>query len=354
MTSPTPAIELRAVSKQFLIEKNGQKHEFSAVLPTNLTIAQGEIFGIIGASGAGKSTLIRCVNLLERPSSGSVIVNGIELTALSEKQLIAERRHIGMIFQHFNLLHSRTTFENIALPLELAGVPKAKIHQKVQELLQLVGLKDRADTYPANLSGGQKQRVAIARALANDPKVLLCDEATSALDPATTQSILKLLKHINDTLGITILLITHEMDVVKKICDRVAVIDKGELIEQGSVSEIFANPKTDLAKEFIRSTFHIGLPDSYLASLSPTPAPNLHPVIRFEFTGNSVDKPVFSQASKTFGVEFNILTSQMDYAGAVKFGFTIAQLLGDKHHIDAAMTYLTEHQVHLEVLGYGA
>lgn len=347
-------IQLNNVSKTFHLEKNGKITSFTAVQPTNLNILQGEIYGIIGSSGAGKSTLIRCVNLLERPSTGSVLVDGVELTKLSESQLMVERRKIGMIFQHFNLLHSRTTFENIALPLELSNAPKHLIGNKVNELLELVGLTDKKDTYPANLSGGQKQRVAIARALASDPKVLLCDEATSALDPATTQSILKLLKQINASLGITILLITHEMDVVKRICDRVAVIDQGVLIEQGTVSEIFANPQTELAKEFIRSTFHIGLPDDYLDSFSPVLLPNTFAVIKFEFTGNSVDKPLFSQASKQFGVEFNILTSQMDYAGGVKFGFTIAQLIGEDTACSQAINYLKNHHVNLEVLGYVA
>ncbi|UTO06173.1 methionine ABC transporter ATP-binding protein MetN [Moraxella sp. FZLJ2107] len=345
-------IELHGVKKQFTIEKDGKTSTFTAVQPTDLTIKQGEIYGIIGSSGAGKSTLIRCVNLLERPTTGRVIIDGIELTALSEQDLIIERRNIGMIFQHFNLLHSRTAFDNIALPLELSGTPKSVITTKVNGLLELVGLSDKKDAYPANLSGGQKQRVAIARALASDPKVLLCDEATSALDPATTQSILKLLKQINQQLGITILLITHEMDVVKRICDKVAVIDQGVLIEQGTVSEIFANPQTELAKEFIRSTFHIGLPDDYLSKLHSEPSAGLHPLVKFEFTGNSVDMPLFSQATKQFGVEFSILTSQMDYAGGVKFGFTIAEVIGDADSQNRAMAYLTDHHVNVEVLGY--
>lgn len=347
-------IQLNGVSKSFYLNKGGKTTEFVAVQPTNLTVAQGEIFGVIGASGAGKSTLIRCVNLLERPTQGQVMIDGVDLTALSADKLIKERRKIGMIFQHFNLLHSRNVFDNVALPLELSGTPKAAIRQKVNDLLTLVGLHDKQHTYPANLSGGQKQRVAIARALACDPKVLLCDEATSALDPATTQAILALLKKINTELGITILLITHEMDVVKQICDKVAVIDKGVLVEQGSVSEIFANPQTELAKAFIRSTFHIGLPDIFLKTLSHTQTPDTYPVIKFEFTGNSVDSPLFSQASKRFGVEFNILTSQMDYAGGVKFGFTIAQVLGtpqDTHH---AKEFFINHHVGLEVLGYVA
>ena len=233
-----------------------------------------------------------------------------------------------MIFQHFNLLTSRTVFENVALPLELENKSKAEIQEKTAALLALVGLSDKRNVYPANLSGGQKQRVAIARALASDPKVLLCDEATSALDPATTQSILKLLKEINRTLGITILLITHEMEVVKRICDQVAVIDKGRLIEQGTVSEIFSNPKTELAQELIVSNHQI------------------------EFTGRSVDAPLLSQASKKFGVELSILTSQIDYAGGVKFGFTIAEVEGDEDAITQAKVYLMENNVRVEVLGY--
>ena len=342
-------IKLKNISKIFDI--SGKK--LTALDNVSLEIPKGQICGVIGASGAGKSTLIRCVNLLERPTSGSVIIDGKELTELSESQLIQERRNIGMIFQHFNLLSSRTVFGNIALPLELEKKPQDHIQQKVNALLELVGLNDKKDVYPANLSGGQKQRVAIARALASDPKVLLCDEATSALDPATTQSILKLLKEINRTLGITILLITHEMDVVKRICDQVAVIDKGQLIEQGSVSEIFSNPKTALAQEFIRSTFHISLPDEYMEKLSQTPKhPNAQPIIKFEFTGRSVDAPLLSQASKKFGVELSILSSQIDYAGGVKFGFVIAEVEGGEDAITQTKIYLMENNVRIEVLGY--
>ncbi|MFZ7344173.1 methionine ABC transporter ATP-binding protein MetN [Avibacterium volantium] len=342
-------IKLENLSKIFDIADK----KITALDNVNLHVPKGQICGVIGASGAGKSTLIRCVNLLERPTSGSVVVNGKELTHLSDSQLIQERRNIGMIFQHFNLLSSRTVYGNIALPLELAGESKAHIKPKVEQLLSLVGLSEKRDVYPANLSGGQKQRVAIARALASDPKVLLCDEATSALDPATTQAILKLLKEINRTLGITILLITHEMDVVKRICDQVAVIDKGHLVEQGSVSEIFSNPKTELAQQFISSTFHINLPEEYLEKLSPTPKhPNAWPIIKFEFTGRSVDAPLLSQASKRFGVDLSILTSQIDYAGGVKFGFTIAEVEGNEDAITQAKIYLMENNVRVEVLGY--
>ncbi|AAU37041.1 MULTISPECIES: methionine ABC transporter ATP-binding protein MetN [Basfia] len=342
-------IKLKNISKIFDVA--GKK--LNALDNVSLDIPKGDICGVIGASGAGKSTLIRCVNLLERPTSGSVFVDGQDLTQLSEAQLIAERRNIGMIFQHFNLLSSRTVYENVALPLTLEHMAKEKIHEKVTALLALVGLTDKKDVYPANLSGGQKQRVAIARALASDPKVLLCDEATSALDPATTQSILKLLKEINRTLGITILLITHEMDVVKNICDQVAVIDKGQLIEQGSVSEIFSNPKTELAQEFIRSTFQANLPEEYLAKLTDTPKrSDSYPIIRFEFTGRSVDAPLLSQTSRKFNVSFNILVSQIDYAGGTKFGFTIAEVEGDEDSITQAKIYLMESNVRVEVLGY--
>ena len=342
-------IKLNNITKIFTLPDK----KLTALDNVSLHVPKGQICGVIGASGAGKSTLIRCVNLLERPTHGAVIIDDMDLTQLSDTELVKTRRQIGMIFQHFNLLTSRTVFENVALPLELENKSKAEIQEKTTALLALVGLSDKHNVYPANLSGGQKQRVAIARALASDPKVLLCDEATSALDPATTQSILKLLKEINRTLGITILLITHEMEVVKRICDQVAVIDKGRLIEQGTVSEIFSNPKTELAQEFIRSTFHITLPEEYLENLSDTPKhAKSYPIIKFEFTGRSVDAPLLSQASKKFGVELSILTSQIDYAGGVKFGFTIAEVEGDEDAITQTKVYLMENNVRVEVLGY--
>ena len=342
-------IKLNNITKIFTLPDK----KLTALNNVSLHVPKGQICGVIGASGAGKSTLIRCVNLLERPTHGAVVIDDVDLTQLSDAELVKTRRQIGMIFQHFNLLTSRTVFENVALPLELENKSKAEIQEKTTALLALVGLSDKHNVYPANLSGGQKQRVAIARALASDPKVLLCDEATSALDPATTQSILKLLKEINRTLGITILLITHEMEVVKRICDQVAVIDKGRLIEQGTVSEIFSNPKTELAQEFIRSTFHITLPEEYLENLSDTPKhAKSYPIIKFEFTGRSVDAPLLSQASKKFGVELSILTSQIDYAGGVKFGFTIAEVEGDEDAITQAKVYLMENNVRVEVLGY--
>ncbi len=341
-------IEISHVNKVFY---QGTK-EINALKDINLNIQQGTIFGVIGSSGAGKSTLIRCVNMLERPTSGSVIVDGVDLTKLSSKQLSEARRNIGMIFQHFNLLSSRTVFENVALPLELSGKSAVHIDKKVSELLQLVGLSEKRDTYPSNLSGGQKQRVAIARALASDPKVLLCDEATSALDPATTQSILELLKEINRKLNITILLITHEMDVVKSICHEVAIIGDGELVEKGTVGEIFAHPKTELAHQFIRSTLDLSIPDDYQARLQQTRVEGSYPLVRLEFTGATVDAPLMSQISRKFNIDVSILSSDLDYAGGVKFGMMVAEIFGNEENDNAAIQYLRDNKVKVEVLGY--
>jgi len=343
-------IEINRVNKVFY---QGEK-EINALRDINLTIEQGTIFGVIGSSGAGKSTLIRCVNLLEKPTNGHVIVDGIDLTQLSNQDLTLARRKIGMIFQHFNLLSSRTVFDNIALPLELAGTTKADTKTKVNELLQLVGLADKSESYPSNLSGGQKQRVAIARALASDPKVLLCDEATSALDPATTQSILELLKEINRKLNLTILLITHEMDVVKSICAEVAIIGDGELVEKGPVGEIFAHPKTELARNFIRSTLDLSIPEDYKARLVDQHVDNSYPLVRLEFTGASVDAPLISQVAREFNIDISILSSDMDYAGGVKFGLMLAELFGTEQAADQAIAFLRDHKVNVEVLGYVA
>lgn len=341
-------IELSNITKVF--QQKGRA--ITALADVNLRVPTGQIYGVIGASGAGKSTLIRCVNLLERPTQGNVLVDGQDLTQLSDSQLTRARRQIGMIFQHFNLLASRTVFGNIALPLELDNTPKAEIARRVNELLDLVGLADKHDAYPANLSGGQKQRVAIARALASNPKVLLCDEATSALDPATTRSILELLKDINRRLGLTILLITHEMDVVKRICDQVAVISGGKLIEQDTVSEVFSHPKTPLAQKFIQSTLHLDIPDDYIARLSPECGINTTPLLRMEFTGQSVDAPLLSEVARRFNVNNNIISAQMDYAGGVKFGIMLAEMHGEHDDTVAAIAFLQESNVTIEVLGY--
>ncbi|CNB79489.1 methionine ABC transporter ATP-binding protein MetN [Yersinia ruckeri] len=341
-------IKLSNISKVF---QQGTR-VITALSDVTLHVPAGQIYGVIGASGAGKSTLIRCANMLERPTSGQVLVDGQDLTLLSESQLTRARRQIGMIFQHFNLLSSRTVYGNIALPLELDNMSRAEIKKRVLELLDLVGLTDKQDAYPANLSGGQKQRVAIARALASNPKVLLCDEATSALDPATTRSILELLKDINRRLGLTILLITHEMDVVKRICDQVAVISEGQLIEKDSVSEVFSHPKTPLAQQFIQSTLHLDIPEDYAQRMTAEPTSDRVPLLKLEFTGQSVDAPLISQAVRRFNIDIGILSSQMDYAGGVKFGVMLAELHGDNENALSAIKFLQDHHVKVEVLGY--
>ena len=341
-------IKLENITKVF---QQGSR-TIQALSNVSLHVPAGQIYGVIGSSGAGKSTLIRCVNLLERPTSGRVLVDGQDLTALSSGQLTLARRQIGMIFQHFNLMNSRTVSGNVALPLELGNLSREAIKKRVSELLELVGLADKHDSWPANLSGGQKQRVAIARALASNPKVLLCDEATSALDPATTRSILELLKDINRRLGITILLITHEMDVVKRICDQVAVISNGELIEKDSVSEVFSHPKTPLAQQFIQSTLHLDIPEDYQERMRAQPAAQTVPLLRLEFTGKSVDAPLLSEAARRFNVNNNIISAQMDYAGGVKFGIMLAEMDGSETDTQAAISWLKEHHVKVEVLGY--
>jgi len=343
-------IQIKNVNKVFY--QGGRA--IKALDDINLSISEGAIYGVIGSSGAGKSTLIRCVNLLERPTGGSVSVDGVDLNALSNNELTLTRRKIGMIFQHFNLLSSRSAFDNVGLPLELAGINKQAIKAKVDSLLKLVGLEDKKDSYPANLSGGQKQRVAIARALASDPKVLLCDEATSALDPATTQSILELLRKINKEFNITILLITHEMAVVKSICTDVAIIGDGKLVEQGAVGDIFAHPKTELARQFIRSTLDLSIPADYLARLSTSKGANRHPLVRLEFTGASVDAPIISQVARECNLDISILSSNMDYVGGIKFGLMLAEFFGTPEATEQAITFLKKNKIEVEVLGYVA
>ncbi|MGM5631768.1 methionine ABC transporter ATP-binding protein MetN [Apibacter raozihei] len=341
-------IELKNITKIF--ELNGKRT--SALSGVDLSIPQGKIVGVIGESGAGKSTLIRCVNLLERPTSGEVWVDGKNLMEMTSGALVKARRNIGMIFQHFNLLSSRTVFENIAFPLELSGMSKNNIEKRVYELIELVGLKEKAYVYPSNLSGGQKQRVAIARTLANNPKVLLSDEATSALDPATTHSILTLLKDINKKLNITILLITHEMDVVKEICDEIAVISNGQLIEKGSVSEIFSHPKAGLTRRFIASSLHLEIPVDYQERLIPNPESGKHPLLKLQITGNTVDEPILSEAARKFDINNNIISARMDYAGGVKFGVMLTEFMGDPEQEQQAIDYLKSKNIKVTVLGY--
>lgn len=325
---------------------------FRALDGVDLHVPQGKIYGVIGASGAGKSTLIRCVNLLEMPTSGEVLVDGKNLLKLSAKELARERRQIGMIFQHFNLLSSRTVHDNIALALELDGLSRSKINERVQELLKLVDLEAKKNEYPANLSGGQKQRVAIARTLANNPKVLLCDEATSALDPATTRSILALLKDINRRLGITILLITHEMEVVKTICDEVALISEGKLVEQGIVSDVFSFPKTELAKSFIASALQVEIPDLYKERLRPVPEPGLKPFLKLEISSQSASTPVLSNMSRQLGVDFHIISSQLDHVGGIQFGIMLIVLFSHPERWPEAIAFFESNQIKVTTIGY--
>ncbi|MEW9667732.1 methionine ABC transporter ATP-binding protein [Ammoniphilus sp. 3BR4] len=327
-------------------EQNGRKVE--AVKNVNLEIKKGEIFGVIGFSGAGKSSLIRCVNLLETPSSGSVIVNGVEMTNLAEKPLREARRKIGMIFQHFNLLSSSTVFENVAAPLKLSNTPKDKIEKKVSELLRLVGLAEKGGSYPSQLSGGQKQRVAIARALANDPEILLCDEATSALDPQTTDSILDLLLDINKKFDITIMLITHEMHVIKKICDHVAVMENGQVVEQGSVLEIFSQPKTQTTKNFIKNVFDIHLPENLQRKFAQERANG--ELIRVSFVGETTAEPVFAELSIRFPLRPNILYGNITQIKETTFGSLILKLTGDAGAIRQGIDYLQGEGLTVEVL----
>ena len=350
-------IELKNVSKTFY-KKSGSVHALSAV---SLQVSVGEIFGVIGASGAGKSTLIRCINLLEKPTGGEVIVDGRPLLALTPRRLAQERRHIGMIFQHFNLLSSRTVQENVAFPLELSGTSGDVIDARVNELLALVGLTEKRSEYPASLSGGQKQRVAIARTLASNPKVLLCDEATSALDPETTRSILELLKDINRRFGITILLITHEMNVIKAICDRVAIMSEGRIIEQGSVGAIFSHPREELTRRFIASSLNFAIPPEYAARLrreGPEYTARLrqegpgHPLVRLEFTAESAALPLLSTVSRQLAVDHHIVSAQLDQAGGARFGFMLVEISGTAENTQKAIDYYIAHQVKAEVLGY--
>ncbi|MDR3566122.1 MAG: methionine ABC transporter ATP-binding protein [Negativicutes bacterium] len=342
-------IELKDISKHF----PGTSGTVEALKGVSLSVPAGQIFGVIGKSGAGKSTLVRCINMLERPSGGTVVVDGRELTSLPEKELRQERKSIGMIFQHFNLLSSRTVYDNVAFPLELAGWKKADIHREVAPLLELVGLTDKKDQYPAQLSGGQKQRVGIARALANRPKLLLCDEATSALDPQTTKSILKLLKDINNRFGLTIVLITHEMQVIKEICDQVAVIEDGRIIEQGSVLDLFTAPQSATTREFIRTIINYDLPDFFADTVfSPQPLPDSSLVLRLSFIGQTAEEPIIAELIRRYNVDANILYGNIDHIGSTLFGTLILELTGQPNDINNALNHLQTRELGIEVMGY--
>ena len=340
-------IELKNIDVTF--HQSGKTVE--AVKQVNITIEDGDIYGIIGYSGAGKSTLVRTINLLQRPTNGTVTVSGVELTSLKEAQLRDARKKIGMIFQHFNLMNTLSVFDNVAFPLKKSGKTKSEIEEKVLSLLELVGLEDKVNSYPRQLSGGQKQRVAIARALANDPDVLLCDEATSALDPKTTYSILELLKKVNVQLGITIVIITHEMQVVKEICNKVAVMEEGEVIEQGSVLEIFTNPERDLTKDFIDTATHIN--QGIETVLSHEQLLNLQEgdyLVKISFVGASTGEPLITKLSTQFQVAANILFANVEIIQDTPVGTLLVGLSGEKSGIENALSYIKEQGVSVDVL----
>jgi D-methionine transport system ATP-binding protein len=342
-------IQLTGITKVYSESAN----PIQALRGIDLRVKAGEIYGIIGKSGAGKSTLIRCINMLERPSEGKVVVDSQEITAMSEKELRQARKKMGMIFQHFNLLSCRTVFDNVAFPLELAGKSKQEIAAEVLPLLELVGLTDRMDQYPAQLSGGQKQRVAIARALANKPKVLLCDEATSALDPQTTRSILELLKDINRKLMLTIVLITHEMQVIKEICDRVAVIEDGLIIEQGLVVDLFIKPQTATTRDFIRTIISHDLP-AMLADyeFSPESLEAGSLMLRLTFLGRLAEEPFIARLIRKFQVDVNILCGNIDTIQDTLFGTLVIELSGEQAAVRSALNYLQSFDLRIEVIGY--
>ena len=339
-------IELEHIVKSFHADKDKSIH---AVNDVSLTIEDGDIYGIIGFSGAGKSTLVRCINLLERPDSGSVKINGVEMTALKPKELYKARTKIGMIFQQFNLMPSRTVLQNVAYPLR--NMTREQIRSRVRELLALVDIPDKENAYPSELSGGQKQRVAIARALANDPGILLCDEATSALDPQTTGAILQLLKDLNRKLGLTIVVITHEMEVVKHICRKAAVMDAGKIIESGDVFEIFSSPQHHVTRNFVRTTSNLSKIETLIQENSPIVQVKPGQVMaRLLYIHADVSEPLISYASREFDLEINIVLADVEIVAGVMVGGTVVIFSGDSERIDRAIQYYVDKNIRVEVL----
>lgn len=336
-------IDIRHVNKVY----PGKNGDVSAVDDVSLQVNKGEIYGIVGYSGAGKSTLLRCINLLERPTSGEVFIDEVNLTNMPIQELRIARQSIGMIFQGFHLVSSKTATENIDFSLKVAGVPTEERDQRVKELLELVGLADKANHYPAQLSGGQKQRVSIARAIANNPKVLLSDEATSALDPSTTKSILNLLKKINEELGITIVLITHEMEVVKEICHRCAVMQDGRVVEEGRTYDIFSSPKNDLTKKFIETILQFNIPKELLDACTGT-------IVKLQFQGSIANEAIVSDMLKAFPVSGNILHGKIEYIRDEPLGIFIMELRGDQNEIKRAIAYLEKRMQQVEVIRHGS
>lgn len=333
-------IKVEGLSK---IYKNNNK-EIYALKNISLEIKKGEIFGIIGLSGAGKSTLIRCLNRLEEPTNGKIFIDGEEITNLNNRDLRKTRKEIGMIFQHFNLLSSKNVYQNIAFPLKLEGLKKDEIDKRINTLLEYVDLEDKKFAYPSQLSGGQKQRVAIARSLANNPKILLSDEGTSALDPKTTKSILKLLNKIRKEFGLTIVLITHQMEVIKDICDRVAIIEDGEIIELNTVEEIFTNPKTKTATEFI-STLKINSQEEINYTKKPGSK-----ILRLSFLGENAKKPIVSKMVKQFDIDVNILSGNINELISTSIGNLVLEISGKDNEIEKAIDWLKKENIRLEVI----
>src|SRR5690625_255624 len=342
-------IEFRNVSKSF----TSKNKEVKALETVNLHVHKGDIFGVIGYSGAGKSTLLRTVNLLETPTTGEVLVNGENLASLPKKQLRQAQKGIGMIFQHFHLLNSKTVYDNVAMPLLLSKVKKEEIKKRVQETLDFVGLSDKVDNFPDQLSGGQKQRVGIARALVTNPSVLLCDEATSALDPQTTVSILNLLEKVNEAYNITILIITHEMEVIKEVCNRVAVMEDGEVVETGTVLDVFTNPQTNTTYNFVKSIVRDEIPDYVYRELEL--AQYNGRVFQFKFFGVSSGKPVISQIAKRFDVEVNVLLANVIELGDIPLGHLLLELIGSNEEIEKALQFSLDEEVTIkEVMANGS
>jgi D-methionine transport system ATP-binding protein len=342
-------IELTNLHKSYLLPDN---NTVSALKGVNLSVKRGEIFGVIGQSGAGKSTLIRCINRLETPDAGVVRVDGQNLLQLDKNQLRTARRHIGMIFQHFNLLSSSTVYQNIALPLALAGEKTQHIQTRVHSLLDLVGLFERKNHYPSELSGGQKQRVAIARALANHPRVLLSDESTSALDPETKHNILQLLKKINAELAVTILLITHEMGVIKEICHRLAILEQGLIVDEASVADFFSNPQTETAKKFARTFALKDLPEKLRVRWLDQPNETALPLWRLSFLGSAAEAPLISQLSRLFALDLSILQAQIEQIRDEMVGVLVVEVTGTPENIAEGKRYLYEKGVAIEEVGY--
>ncbi|MFD1065882.1 methionine ABC transporter ATP-binding protein [Oceanobacillus locisalsi] len=332
-------IEFQNLEKVF----NSGGKQIHALNDINLKVGKGEIYGVVGFSGAGKSTLIRCVNYLERPTSGKVVVDNHDLTVLSEKEIRKVKKNIGMVFQHFNLLNSKTVYTNVAMPLILEKIPKEQIKKRVHELLEFVGLEDKAEVYPDQLSGGQKQRIGIARALAMNPSILLCDEATSALDPQTTSSILQLLKKINVEYDITILMITHEMSVIREICDKVAVMENGQVIEENTVFNLFSAPKTKTAQNFVSSVMHDQIPSSILEMIENSDGSNN--VFRINFLGEATGEPLLSHIAKKFDINVNMLFGNITELQGTPFGNLIVEFQGLDSEVKRALDYMKSKQI---------